>query len=104
MEKLDLYSDEKVEFEPPKKVKKNIHFLTYLVSKDSRYSMLYKVYQSKKGWKVYDLEIQGVSVIHTFRTQFDGVLREGTIADLLEKLKSHDFNAATAKQLEEAVN
>jgi phospholipid transport system substrate-binding protein len=88
LEKMDLYTDEKVVYESPKKVNDRIHMPTYLVSKDNRYSMLYKLYQSKGSWKIYDLEIQGVSVIQTYRSQFDGVLRSGTVADLLEKMKA----------------
>jgi len=50
--------------------------------------MLYKFYRTAQGWKIYDVEIGGVSVIQTYRSQFDGVLSEGTIDDLLGKLKS----------------
>jgi phospholipid transport system substrate-binding protein len=89
LEKLDLYSDETVLYEAPLVKGKKVHIPTTLISKDSRIEMLYKFYRSKLGWKIYDLEIGGVSVIQTYRSQFDGVLREGTIDDLLEKL-SHD--------------
>lgn len=87
LDKLDLYGDEKVVYEKPKHVKKKIHMPTYLISKDKKFSMLYKFYKSKKGWKIYDIEIEGVSIIQTYRSQFDGVLRDGTIDSLLEKLK-----------------
>ena len=60
LEKLDLYTDEKVEIGEAKKVKKNIHVITYLVSKDDKMEMVYKFRKTKKGWLVYDLEILGV--------------------------------------------
>ena len=54
--------------------------------------MLYKFYNSKQGWKIYDIEIQGISLVRTYRSQFDSVLRDGTIDDLILKLEKHEIN------------
>jgi len=35
---------------------------------------------------VYDLEIQGVSLIRSYRSQFGEILQSGTIDDLLLKM------------------
>ena len=88
LDKLDLFSDEKILCGEPLAKGKKIYIPTTLVSKGSHIEMLYKFYNSRKGWKIYDVEIVGVSVIQTYRSQFDGVLSEGTIDDLLEKLKT----------------
>jgi phospholipid transport system substrate-binding protein len=88
LDKLDLFSDEKVLYGEPQVKGKKVHMPTTLVSKGRRIEMLYKFYNSRKGWQVYDVEIGGVSVIQTYRSQFGGVLSEGTIDDLLEKLKT----------------
>jgi phospholipid transport system substrate-binding protein len=88
LEKMDIYTDEKVLYGDPLKKGKKVHVPTTLVSKDSRIEMLYKMYRTAEGWKVYDVQISGVSVIQTYRSQFNGVLSEGTIGDLLEKLKT----------------
>lgn len=89
LEKLDLYTDEEVVIEDAKRVKKRIHVLTRLVSKDGKKDMLYKFYKSrKKGWQVYDVVILGVSVVQTYRSQFNGLLKKGTIADLLVTLRT----------------
>lgn len=90
LEKLDIYTDEKILYGEPQLSGKKAHMPTTLISKDSRIKVLYKFYRSKMGWKVYDVEIGGVSVIQTYRSQFDGVLKEGSIDDLLEKLKTDD--------------
>ncbi|MDH5560492.1 MAG: ABC transporter substrate-binding protein [Deltaproteobacteria bacterium] len=87
LEKLDLYTDEEVTVADAKKVKNRIHILTQLVSKDDKKDMLYKFYKTKKGWKVYDVVILGVSVVQTYRSQFDGILRKGSIEDLLTKMR-----------------
>ena len=87
LDKLALYTDEKVIFEPPAQVKKKVHVPTQLVSKDRKTSILYKLYKPADGWKVYDLEIQGVSIIRSYRAQFSATLKTGTIDDLLLKME-----------------
>ncbi len=87
LEKLALYTDEKVIFEPPTQVKNKVQIPTVLISKDRKTSILYKLYKPAGGWKVYDLEIQGVSIIRSYRSQFGQVLQNGTIDDLLRKME-----------------
>jgi phospholipid transport system substrate-binding protein len=85
--RLTLYTDEKVVYEPPVEDNQKIHLPTFLVSKDRKISILYKFYDSEAGWKVYDLEIQGVSIIRSYREQFDQILQNGTFEDLLAKME-----------------
>jgi phospholipid transport system substrate-binding protein len=87
LDKLALYTDEKVVFKTPVQEKRKIKIQTELVSKNNTISMLYKFHESKRGWLIYDIEIQGVSIISTYRSQFDHVLSNGTIDDLLIKLE-----------------
>ena len=87
VEKLALYTDEKIVYKTPVQIKKKIQIPTVLISKDSEISMLYKLYKSKHGWRIYDLEVEGVSIVQTYRSQFDEVLRDGSIDDLLLKLQ-----------------
>ena len=87
LEKLSLYTDEKIVYKAPINVRNKIHIPTDLISKGNKISMLYKLYKAKSGWKIYDIEIQGVSIIQTYRSQFDQVLRKGTFNDLLLELE-----------------
>jgi phospholipid transport system substrate-binding protein len=87
LDKLALYTDEKIIFEAPAQVKKKVRVPTQLVSKDRKTSILYKLYKPADGWKVYDLEIQGVSIIRSYRSQFGEILQSGTIDDLLLKME-----------------
>jgi phospholipid transport system substrate-binding protein len=88
LKNFTLYTDEKVVYEPSVQVKKKIHTPTYLVSKDKKISILYKFYRAEKNWKIYDLEIQGVSIIRSYRSQFSSILESGTVDDLLLKLEN----------------
>lgn len=92
IDKLDLYKDEEVTINKPVQVKRKIHVLTKLISGTKKIDMLYKLYKSKKrGWLIYDVEIQGVSLITTYRSQFNEVLRTGTIDDLFMKLENSNI-------------
>ena len=88
LEKLDIYTDEKVLYGKPVIVGGKVHAPTTLVAKDSKIEILYKFYRTANRWMVYDVEVGGVSVIQTYRSQFDGVLSQGTTEDLLEKLRA----------------
>ena len=96
IEKMYMYTDEEVEFEEAEVLKKRINIMTHFVSSDNNIDLLYKFYESKtEGWKVYDVEIEGVSIIQTYRSQFDSIMKKGTIKDLIEKLKvAENFSTA----------
>ncbi len=91
MSKLDMYNDEKITLETPEKVKKRIHLNSYIIQKGEKKEVLYKFYHSKKrGWVIYDVDVLGVSIIQTYRSQFAGVLKKGSMQQLLEKLRTPD--------------
>ena len=88
LKNFTLYTDEKVIYEPAVQVKDKIHTPTFLISQDKKISILYKFYKAEQNWKVYDLEIQGVSIIRSYRSQFSSILDSGTVDDLLLKLET----------------
>ncbi len=88
VDKLDLFSDERVHFQPPVLVnEKKVQIPTVLLSKGKNYSMLYKMAKTRNGWRIYDVEIEGVSLIHTYRSQYNHILENGEIEDLLTKMR-----------------
>ena len=87
LNRLTSYTDEKVIFESPVAVKKKVHVPTLLVSKSNKISMLYKLYRANDSWKIYDVEIEGVSIIRSYRSQFSEILQKGTFDDLLKKME-----------------
>jgi phospholipid transport system substrate-binding protein len=87
LNKLTAYTDEEITYESPLAVKKKVHVATHLISKGKKISMLYKLYSSNNTWKIYDVEIQGVSIIRSYRSQFKEILQNGTFDDLLQKMQ-----------------
>ena len=87
LEKLSLYTDEKVFFKTPVQDKRKIRIPTEIISNNNRISMIYKMFKSKNDWKIYDIEIEGVSIISTYRSQFEQILSKGSIDELMKRLE-----------------
>ena len=88
VDKLSNYTNEKVIYGSPVRNGIKIKVPTKVISKDKTYTMLYKLYKSSNGYKIYDIEIEGVSLISTYRSQLRDILSKGTIDDLLLKLEN----------------
>ena len=87
-EKISLYTDEKIQIKPAELKSKTVcNIPMELVSKDKKVNILHKLHKVDKRWKVYDVEIQGVSILLTYRSQFEDILQKGTVADLLARLE-----------------
>jgi phospholipid transport system substrate-binding protein len=88
-EKLMLYTDEKVVFKPAitQKKKTQIEIPTELISKDKKILIVYKLHKHDKRWKVYDIVVQGVSTIVTYRSQLDEMLRNNSVEQFLTQLQ-----------------
>jgi phospholipid transport system substrate-binding protein len=86
-EKIALYTDEEILFKPAEKKDGTIYIPMELKTKDKKIAVLHKLRKLDKRWKVYDVEIQGVSILLTYRSQFDDILSKGTIEDLLSRLE-----------------
>lgn len=49
---------------------------------------------SKSGqWKIYDLSVEGVSLLQSFRTQFSDILQHGTMRDLINQMQMNKKTA-----------
>jgi len=91
VDKLNLYTDEKVKIEKVEKIKRNrIKLYTKLIGQEEIYDIVYKFHKSKKNndWLIYDVEMIGVSIMKTYRNQFKEFLSTKTFDNLLAKLKT----------------
>jgi phospholipid transport system substrate-binding protein len=86
-DKLAQYTDEKVVLKPAVSNEGKVRIPTEVVTQEKTFTIVYSFYQSNKVWKIYDVEIEGISMIRTYRSQFDEVLAKGTVDDLLRQLE-----------------
>ena len=91
--KIDKYSDEKITINSIKKIKRTrIVLNTSLIGTATNFEIIYKYYKSrklkpnKKSWLVYDVVIEGVSIIKTDKAQFRAILKTNSIEELIKKL------------------
>lgn len=53
-------------------------------------SVNYRMIAEGSEWKLYDLSVEGVSMLESFRSQFADQLAQGDIQALINKLNSHN--------------
>ena len=90
LNKLDLYTNQKIKFLGTEEPKRNRVILnTLLIGEKENFDINYKFYQkSQNEWKIYDINLIGVSIIQTYRQQFAGFLKEKSFDELIENLKN----------------
>jgi phospholipid transport system substrate-binding protein len=89
IDKIDLYSDEQIAWKPALDEGGNkVRIPAVIVSKDKEITILYKLHHFSEQWKIYDVEVQGVSIVTSFRSQFNQILTTGTKADLFKELET----------------
>ena len=53
----------------------------------------YRMQQRGERWLVYDVSVEGVSLINNYRTQFDKIIQTSSYAELLRKMKAAEVGA-----------
>ncbi len=46
----------------------------------------FEMHKTAQGWKIYDIAVEGVSLVITYRSEFDQVVRQGGIDALIKRL------------------
>ncbi len=84
---VDNFSEQQIVFGEARNQGDKVYLDSYVQSKGDRVSILYKLYQSGSSWKIYDLEIQDVSLIRSYNAQFVPIIRDRSPAALLQDLR-----------------
>lgn len=58
----------------------------------------YRVHNTRKGWKVYDVEVAGISIISTYRISFANEIRHKGLEKFIASIEKH--NAALLHAVE----
>jgi phospholipid transport system substrate-binding protein len=56
----------------------------------------YRMQQRGDRWLVYDVSVEGVSLINNYRTQFDKIIQTSSYAELVRKMKAAEVGTAAA--------
>jgi phospholipid transport system substrate-binding protein len=61
---------------------------TVVVRPNDRFPLDYRLIQEGGTWKVYDVVIEGVSLVSNYRSQFSRIIRQSSYAELVRRLKT----------------
>jgi phospholipid transport system substrate-binding protein len=87
-DKITAYTDEKVRFTKEIRLsEKTVEVRSTVTTKTAEVPINYRVIKTDASWRVYDVVIEGVSLISNYRTQFREILANKPPASLLETLR-----------------
>ncbi len=88
---LATYHGQKVEFTPAEFKRDKARVRGAVSDASKSIPMEYRLHQTATGWQVYDIKIEGVSMITTFRKDFKSIIKkkgmDGLVAILQKKVK-----------------
>jgi phospholipid transport system substrate-binding protein len=87
-DKIINYTDEKVSFSKENQLsEKTFEVQTTVLTKKADIPIYYRVIQKDGEWKVYDVVIEGVSLINNYRNQFREILMNKSPEILIDTLR-----------------
>lgn len=95
---LSQYSDQKVEYLPsqPDPDPKRATVRTQIRQSDGPpVPVVYQLRETKAGWKVFDVVIEGVSLVQNYRTSFAAEIRQNGLDALIDRI--HERNSRPGK-------
>lgn len=87
------YSGEEVEYKPARESNEPDEATVYTLVQDSggaKIPINYRLHKENGEWRVYDVIIDGVSLVVNYRTQFSNEIRRADIEGLIASLKQRN--------------
>ena len=85
--KIETYSGEKVVFKKAALQGNKAIVYSDLIRKSVETPVNYKLKSNEDRWLVYDVEVEGVSLVNNYRTQFASILSKENFAGLITRLE-----------------
>lgn len=91
---LAAYTDETIEFYPLREAyqgRSRVQVDSKIIRREGPpVSVKYRLVLKGGEWKVYDISVEGISILESFRSQFAEELSDGNLEQLLSKLAKHN--------------
>jgi phospholipid transport system substrate-binding protein len=89
MDKIEGYSGEKVQYEGDTvEGDYAVVRVKIITKKNVDIPVEYRLQKKGNNWLVYDVSIEGVSLVNNYRTQFNSIMVGSSYADLVKRLKA----------------
>ena len=86
-DKVETYSGEGVQDLKERTEKDFAEVRTKVLTGKTEIPLDYRLLNKGTDWRVYDVVVDGVSLVNNYRGQFSKILRASTFADLLDQLR-----------------
>jgi phospholipid transport system substrate-binding protein len=98
--KIESYTNETVEYPGEKQKGRKAVVETLIITSSAEIPVDYKVYLKDGSWQVYDVIIEGVSLISNYRSSYQEIVRKdgfnGLLAQMEEKIRELKSEPAVA--------
>ena len=89
--KIESYTNESVKYPAEKKKGRKAEVDTLIITSSAEIPVNYRVYQKDGSWLVYDVIIEGVSLISNYRSSYQEIVKkdgfDGLLARMEEKIR-----------------
>jgi len=86
--RLAGYSNQTIRYGDSEMKTRTATVKSWVIDGQKEIPVFYRLYQSNDGWKVFDIKIEGVSLVGTYRTQFKSALEKDGFTTLLNDIKA----------------
>lgn len=86
-DKIEAYSGEGVQYINERTEKEYAEVRTKVLSGKTEIPLDYRLINKGGEWRVYDVVVDGVSLVNNYRGQFSKILRSSSYADLVDQLR-----------------
>ena len=87
--KIELYGGEKIQYAGERMDGDTASVATRIVTKNgTEVPIDYRLLKKGDRWLVYDVNIEGVSLVSNYRTQFNKIIQTGSFEDLIQRLRT----------------
>ncbi|MBE0596933.1 MAG: ABC transporter substrate-binding protein [Desulfuromonadales bacterium] len=81
------YTDEQVEYASERIIEGRALVDTFVVTGNRKIPISYKLIQKDQQWKVYDVVIEGVSLVSNYRSTYDEIVRKEGLDGLFSRME-----------------
>ena len=85
--KVESYKGEKIVFGKELLDLPYAEVRTKIVSSGGEYDINYRLLKNGDEWRIYDIVIEGVSLVNNYRSQFTDMLSKYSFAEMMERLR-----------------
>jgi phospholipid transport system substrate-binding protein len=89
IKKIESYTDEKILYVSEKIDSEYAEVDTKIITKRNvEIPIEYRLLKKDGNWKVYDVIIEGVSMVNNYKTQFNKIIRTDSYEELVKRMKN----------------